>query len=84
VPPGIAELAGAHDLGADTRIVLPKERIVDAAATTRLAGHLVPPAGDEHPFVQPLARVSERGIKAQAFTSAETVERDREELDASE
>src|SRR5262249_10544003 len=47
-----------------------------------LALHLVPPACREHPLMEPLAGVTERRLKALAFTGAEPVERDREELDA--
>jgi hypothetical protein len=55
MPSGITELAGAHDLGADTRIVLAHKGVVNAAAPARLADHLVPPAGNEHPLVEPFA-----------------------------
>src|SRR5215207_10177817 len=54
VPAGVAELAGAHDLGADARVVLLDEGVVDAAAAAGL-----PPAGGEHPLVQPLPGVTE-------------------------
>jgi hypothetical protein len=84
VPSGITEFPGTHDLGADTRIVQPQEGVVDSAATAGLAGHLVPPPGDEHPFVQPFAGMAERRVAALRFAGAETVERDREELDAGE
>jgi len=84
VPPGVAELPGAHDLGADPRIVQPQDRVVDAAAAARLADHLVPPPGHQHPLVQPFAGMAERGVVAQAFAGAEPVERDGEELDAGE
>ena len=84
MPSGRAELPGTHDLGADPRIVQPQEGVVDAAAAAGLADHLVPPPGDEHPFVQPFAGVAERCVEALAFAGAETVERDGEELDAGE
>ena len=84
MPSGIAELPGAHDLGADPRSELPQEGIVDAAGAAGLADRLVPPPGDEHPFVQPVAGVAERCIVAQTFAGAETVERDGEELDPCE
>src|SRR5688572_22933819 len=54
VPSGMAPLPGPHDLGADARIELPGEGVVDAAATAGL-----PPPGGEHPFVQPLTGVTE-------------------------
>jgi hypothetical protein len=84
VPAGIAELARSRDLGADSRIVQPQERVVDPAAAARLADHLVPPAGGEHPLVQPLAGVAERCVGGQPFAGAEAIERDGEELDAGE
>jgi hypothetical protein len=84
VPSGRAELPGAHDLGADPDIVPPRESLVDAAGAASLAGHLVPPPGGEQPFVQAFAGVAERCIEALTFACAETVERDREVLDAGE
>ena len=84
MPPWVAELPGAHDLGADPRIVQPQDRVVDAAAAARLADHLVPPPSHEHPFVQPVAGVAERCVEAQTFAGSEPVERDGEELDAGE
>jgi hypothetical protein len=69
-----AELVRTHDLGTDPDIVQPHEGVVDAAGAAGLAGHLVPPPGDEHPFVQPFAGVAERCVEALAFASAETVE----------
>jgi hypothetical protein len=84
VPSWVTELSGAHDFGADPRTVLPQEGVVDAAAAAGLADHLVPPASGEHPFMQPIAGVPKRRVKAQAFAGAETVERDGEELDAGE
>ena len=79
VPSGVAELPGAHDLGADPQIVPLDEGVVDAAAA---AG--VPPSGGEHPFVQPVAGVTEMGNGALAFAGAEPVERDGEVVDANE
>ena len=61
-----------------------QEGIVDATAAAGLAGPLVPPPGDEHPLVEPFAGVPERRLATETFASAETVERDGEELDASE
>jgi hypothetical protein len=84
VPSGRAELPGTHDLGADPRIVHPEEGVVDAAAAAGLAGALAPPAGDEHPFVQPFAGMAEGCLEALTFAGAEAVERDGEELDAGE
>ena len=84
VPPGVAELPRAHDLGPDPRIVEPHEGVVDAAAAAGLADQLVPPPGLEQPLVQPVAGVTEGGLAGQAFAGAEPVERDGEELDAGE
>jgi hypothetical protein len=84
VPSGRAELPGTHDLGADSRTVLLQEGVVDAASAAGLADHLVPPPGCEHPFVQPLAGVTEWCVEALTLTGTETVERDGEKLDAGE
>jgi hypothetical protein len=69
VPSGVAELPGTHDLGADPRIVLLDEDVVDAAAAAGL-----PPPGGEHPLVQPVPGVPEMGILALTLTGAEAVE----------
>src|SRR5207245_11047276 len=66
VPPGIAELSGAHDLGADPVSELPQDGVVDAAAPAGPAGQLVPPPGDGHPFGQAVARVAGRRPPAPA------------------
>src|SRR5262245_43439852 len=76
VPSGVAELAGPPDLRAAPLIVPVEEGVVDAAAATRR-----PPPGGEHPLMQPLAGVAERGFEAQAFDGAEAIERDGELLD---
>jgi hypothetical protein len=65
----VAELPGTHDLGADPRIVLLGEGVVDAAAAAGL-----PPPGGEQPFVQPIPGVTERCVVALPFAGAETVE----------
>jgi len=41
-------------------IVQSQERVVDARTASGLAGPLVPPSCQEHPFVQPVAGVAER------------------------
>jgi hypothetical protein len=84
VPSGGSELPGAHDLRANPRSELLHEGVVDAAAPAGLADRLMPPLGREHPLVQPIAGVAERRVAALTFAGAEPVERDREELDASE
>ena len=60
LPSGRAELAGAHDLGADAGEEALGERVVDAAAPAVLAQHRVAVAGGEHPHVKPMARMTER------------------------
>ena len=82
--PGWPNLFGTHDLGADPRRELLRERVVDAAVAAGLADHLVPPLGGEHPFVQPIAGVAERCVAGLTFAGAEAVERDGEVLDAGE
>ncbi len=69
MPSGVAELPCTHDLGADPRVVLADEDVVDAAA----AAGLPPPSG-EHPFVQPVPGVTEMGVLALPLTGAEAVE----------
>jgi hypothetical protein len=64
--------------------VLTQQGVVDAAGAAGLADQLVPPPGEEHPFVQPIAGVAERCVEALPFAGAETVERHGEELDAGE
>jgi hypothetical protein len=71
LPAGRAELVGAHDLGADAVTVALGEGVVDAGGS---AG--IPEPGTEHPLVQPLARVAERGIGGLRLAGGESVERD--------
>ena len=82
VPSGVAELVRAHDLGADPGIELLRKGVVDAAAAAGLADHVVPPPGSKHPFVQPFAGMAERCVALLAFAGGETVERDREVVNA--
>jgi hypothetical protein len=84
VPSGRAELVRTHDLGADADVVQPHEGVVDATGAAWLADPFAPRPGGEHPFVQPLAGMAERFVEALNVAGAETVERDREELDADE
>jgi len=69
-------------ISADPRTVQSHEGIVDAAGAAGLADHLVPPPGDEHPFVQPFPGVAERCAETLTFPGAEAIERDGEGLDA--
>ena len=75
---GRAELPPAHDLGADGEAVPLSEGVVDPRAATGLAGRRAPPPGGEHPLVQPLPGVPERGVEREAVAGAEPIERDRE------
>lgn len=84
MPSGVAELSGAHDLGADPGRELPREGVVEAAGPAGPADRLVPPPGGEHPLVQPFAGVAERRVTALPLTGAEAVERDGEVVDAGE
>jgi hypothetical protein len=84
MPCGRTELPGAHDLGADPGLKQPQERVVDARRAAGLAEHLATPSGREHPLVQPLAGMAERGVKALVFAGGETVERDGDMLDTGE
>ena len=51
-----AETLEADEAGA----VQPRERVVEAAGAAGLVDQLTPPAGGEHPLVQPLAGMPER------------------------
>ena len=74
VPSRWPELPGTHDLGADPGREQPREGVIDAAAAAGFAGPLVPPPRVEHPFVQPVAGVAERGLEALNVAGAEAVE----------
>jgi hypothetical protein len=76
LPAGRAELVGAHDLGADAVTVALGEGVVDAGGA---AG--IPEPGTEHPLVQPLARVAERGIGGLRLAGGESVEGDGHVVD---
>jgi len=84
VPSGRAELAGAHDLGADAGLEQPQEGVVDASGPAWFARPPAPPARCEHPLVQSLAGMAERFFATQAFAGSEAVERDGKVLDAAE
>src|SRR3712207_1267657 len=84
VPSGGAELAGAHDLGADPGVVRPREGVVEATGAAGLTDHLAPVSGREHPLVQSFTGVAERCVVALRFAAPEAVERDREVVDANE
>jgi hypothetical protein len=75
----VTPLPGSHDLGADPRIVLLDEGVVDSPAA---AGP--PPPGREHPLVQPVPGMAEMRLGALALTGAVAVEGDGEVVDAHE
>ncbi len=58
-----AELAPAHDLGADARGRCADKSVVDAGAAAGLALHGVECAGRERPLVQPGSRVPVRACR---------------------
>ena len=80
--PPPAELAPAHDLGADAEAVPLGKGVVDAHAAAGLATHRAPEPGGEHPLVQTLPGVAERGVEREAIAGSEPVERDREVVHA--
>src|SRR4051812_13686469 len=84
VPARWSELSCPHDLGPDPWIVQPQKGVVDPSAAARFADPLMPPACAEHPFVEALTGVAEWLVATQPLAGTETVERDREELDASQ
>src|SRR5437588_11152595 len=73
-----AELAPAHDLGADARCPGAGESVVYAGAAAGLALHGAEGTGREEPLVQPGSRMPERGIQALPRAGAEPVQRHRE------
>ena len=73
-----AELAPAHDLGADARLPGAGESIVDAGAAAGLALHGAEGTGREEPLVQPGSRMPKRGIQALPLAGAESIQRHRE------
>jgi hypothetical protein len=79
VPPGRAELPGAHDLRTDPDRVLPSDRIVDAGRAAGLVEHLTAgPSGRDHPLVEPMAGMTERCIDRLTLASTEAIERNGE------
>src|SRR5262249_28971666 len=76
------ELARAHDLGADARLVLLGERVVGAGRAARASQDRGPEAGGDHPLVQPMAGVTEGRLERQALAGPETVQRYGEVVNA--
>src|SRR5690606_15553526 len=76
VPARRPELVGSHDLGSDPLAVLLGERVVEAVASL-----LGPEPGADHPLVETLAGVTERGFQGLGLTRGEPVEGDREVVD---
>ena len=56
--------------------------MVDTRAATGFADHRAPEPGGEHPLVQTLPGVPERGVEREPVAGAEPVERDREVMHA--
>src|SRR5262249_15401279 len=77
-----AELARAHDLGADARLVLLGERVVDAAGAARAPEDRGTEACGDHPLVQPMAGVTEGRVERQALAGPEAIQRNREVVNA--
>src|SRR5690348_13543712 len=73
-----AELAPAHDLGADARSPGAGENVVDAGAAAGLALHGAEGMSREEPLVQPGSRMPKRGIQALPRAGAEPIQRHRE------
>jgi hypothetical protein len=65
----VTPLPCTHDLGADPRIMLLDEHVVDTAATAGL-----PPPGGEHPLMQAIPGVTEMCVVALPLTGTEAVE----------
>jgi hypothetical protein len=78
----VPELPGAHDLRADAGLEEPREGVVDPAAASGLPAG--PPPGGEHPLMQPVAGVAKVALAALTFTGGESVEGNREVVDADE
>src|SRR5918995_664648 len=80
-------LARAHDLRADAVLVALGECVVDAGIAGRASAiatqtRCVPESGREHPLVEPVAGVTERRVGRLPLAGGESVERDREVVDA--
>src|SRR5690242_20737090 len=73
-----AELAPAHDLGADARGPSAGEDVVDAGAAAGLALHRAEGTSGEEPLVQPGSRMPERSLQALPRAGAEPIQRHRE------
>src|SRR4051794_441284 len=82
LPARWAELARAHDLGADPRLVLPGERVVDAGGAPGASHDRGTEARGDHPLVQPMAGVTEGRFECLTVAGRETVQRDGEVVNA--
>src|SRR5262245_6438694 len=76
------ELVATHDLRADAGTPLAGKGLVEAGASAGLSLHGVMRSSREEPLHQSALRVPEGRVKALALTSAKSVERDREVVDA--
>ena len=57
------------------------ERVVDTQGAAGLADHRAPESGGEHPLVQAVPGVTERGLERDAVAGPEPVQGDREVVD---
>jgi hypothetical protein len=71
LPARWAELARAHDIGADARLVLLGERVVDARGAALASQDRGTEAGGEHPLDQPLAGVPDGRVGCLALAGRE-------------
>ena len=74
LPARRAELARAHDLGADARLVLLGDRVVDADGAARASHDPGAEAGGDHPLVQPMAGVAHGGVECLALAGGEAIQ----------
>src|SRR5215204_2633493 len=69
------ELPRTHDLGADTRLALLGERVIDAGCAALASQDRGTEAGGEHPLGQPSAGMTHGRVCALALTGGEAVQR---------
>src|SRR5919107_4762879 len=81
LPARRTEFPRTHDLGADTRLVLLGERVIDAGGAALASQDPGTEAGGEQPLGQPPAGVTHGRVRALALTGGEAVQRDGEVVD---
>jgi hypothetical protein len=59
-----------------------REGVVGALGAAGLADHLQPKASAEHPLVETLPGVAERGVEGLTIAGTEPIQRDREVVNA--